>query len=58
MSRKSSADEQETVIPFDKAGDMATIFAYEKSWQEHLESKLGLKLILDKRVIRLPCGSS
>lgn len=47
MSRKLSADEQETVILFDKAGDTATIFTYEKSWQKHMETKLGLKPIMN-----------
>jgi len=47
MSRRLAADEQETVILFDKAGDIATIFTYENSWQKHLESKLGLKPVMD-----------
>ena len=47
MSRKLSADEQETVILFDKADDMATIFTYEKTWQKHLEKKLGLRPVMD-----------
>ena len=47
MSKRLSADEQETVILFDKAGDMATILTYEKSWQRHLEGRLGLKPTMD-----------
>jgi len=35
--------EQETIINFNKCGDIAHIFTYEKTWQKHLEEKLGLK---------------
>jgi hypothetical protein len=41
MSRSLSAYEQETIIGFNKAEDIATIFTYEKTWQKHLEGKLG-----------------
>ena len=47
MSRRLSAYEQETIILFNKAEDTATIFTYEKTWQKHLEGKLGLKPIMD-----------
>ena len=47
MSRKLPADEQETIINFNKAEDTATIFTYEKTWQKHLEGKLGLKPVMD-----------
>ena len=47
MARTVSAYEQETIINFNKAEDIASIFTYEKSWQKHLEGKLGLKPIRD-----------
>ena len=47
MSKRLSAYEQETVINFNKAEDSASIFTYEKTWQKHLEGKLGLKPIMD-----------
>ena len=47
MPKRLSAYEQETIILFNKAEDTATIFTYEKTWQKHLEGKLGLKPIMD-----------
>ena len=47
MSRALSAYEQETLISFNKAEDIANIFTYEKTWQKHLEGKLGLKPVMD-----------
>jgi len=47
MSRTLSAYEQETIISFNKAEDIASIFTYEKTWQKHLEGRLGLKPIMD-----------
>ena len=47
MSRALSAYEQETIINFNKAEDTATIFTYEKTWQKHLEGRLGLKSVMD-----------
>ena len=47
MSRTVSADEQETIINFNKAENIASIFTYEKTWQKHLEGKLGLKPTMD-----------
>jgi len=35
--------EQETIINFNKDEAVAHIFTYEKTWQQHLERKLGLK---------------
>jgi hypothetical protein len=60
-----SKEEQETIINFNKAEAVASIFTYEKSWQRHLEKRLGLKPIkdngfgareyeLDKKLIRMP----
>lgn len=43
MSKTLSGYEQETIINFNKAEDIAYIFTYEKTWQQHLEKKLGLK---------------
>jgi hypothetical protein len=47
MSRALSAYEQETIISFNKAEDIAHIFTYEKTWQKHLEKRLGLKPVMD-----------
>ena len=47
MPRKLTYYEQETIIHFNKAEDIAHIFTYEKTWQKHLENKLGLKPIMD-----------
>jgi hypothetical protein len=47
MLRKLTNYEQETIINFNKAEDIAYIFTYEKAWQKHLEGKLGLKPVMD-----------
>jgi len=47
VPRKLSSYEQETIINFNKAEDTASIFTYEKSWQHHLENRLGLKPAMD-----------
>ncbi len=47
MTRRLTSYEQETIINFNKAEDIAYIFTYEKTWQKHLEKKLGLKPTLD-----------
>jgi len=47
MSRNLTNYEQETIINFNKGEDIAHIFTYEKSWQRHLEQRLGLKPTLD-----------
>ncbi|MFC1982632.1 hypothetical protein ACFLV5_02455 [Chloroflexota bacterium] len=39
--------EQETIIIFNKGEAVAYIFTYEKTWQQHLEKRLGLKPIMD-----------
>lgn len=60
-----SAEEQETIIRFDKTGNPASVFTYEYKWKKHLEQNLGLKPImnngqggreyeLDKKQIPLP----
>ena len=43
MTRKLTSYEQETIINFNKAEDVAYIFTYEKTWQQHIEKKLGIK---------------
>jgi len=35
--------EKETIILFNQGEPDAEIFTYDKSWQKHLENKLGLK---------------
>jgi hypothetical protein len=47
MRRRLSSYEQETIINFNKAENTAFIFTYDKSWQQHLEKKLGLKPTMD-----------
>ena len=47
MSRRLTSYEQETIINFNKAEEIAYIFTYEKTWQKHLEGKLGLKPTMD-----------
>jgi len=42
-----SSYEQETIINFNKEEKTAYIFTYEKTWQRHLEKKLGLKPVSD-----------
>jgi hypothetical protein len=41
--RGLSAYEQETIINFNREESIAYIFTYEKTWQRHLERRLGLK---------------
>ncbi len=47
MRRRLSNYEQETIINFNKAEDVGYIFTYEKTWQQHLEKRLGLKPTMD-----------
>ncbi|MFC1977550.1 hypothetical protein ACFLWS_04720 [Chloroflexota bacterium] len=47
MSKKLTSYEQETVINFNKEEKVAHIFTYEKTWQKHLEGRLGLKPVMD-----------
>ena len=35
--------EKETIINFNEAEDVASIFTYNRAWQKHLETRLGLK---------------
>ena len=41
-----TAQEQETIILFNAHDAMASIFTYSKTWQQHLEKKLGLKPVM------------
>jgi hypothetical protein len=47
MTRRLTNYEQETIINFNKAEDVAYVFTYEKTWQKHLEGKLDLKPLYD-----------
>ncbi|MFC1980428.1 hypothetical protein ACFLVS_06300 [Chloroflexota bacterium] len=47
MTRTLTNYEQETIINFNKGEDIAHIFTYEKTWQQLLEKKLGLKPLYD-----------
>lgn len=44
---KLSNYEKETIINFNEAEEMASIFTYNKAWQRHLEKRLGLKPFMD-----------
>ncbi|MBU1023788.1 molecular chaperone [bacterium] len=65
MTQKLTKYEKETIILFNEGEPDAEIFTYNKSWQKHLEKKLGLKPIeendtggktytIDKKRIRPP----
>ncbi len=47
MVRTLTSYEQETIINFNKEEKIAYIFTYEKTWQKHLEGKIGLKPVMD-----------
>ncbi|MFC1972443.1 hypothetical protein ACFLVE_03455 [Chloroflexota bacterium] len=47
MPRTLTNYDKETIINFNKAEDVAHIFTYEKSWQKHLENRLGLEPVMD-----------
>jgi len=42
-NEKLTNAEKETIIIFNETTEPATIFTYSKSWQKHLEGRLGLK---------------
>ena len=46
MARTLTGYEKETIINFNEDEAEASIFTYNKSWQKHLEGKLGLKPIM------------
>lgn len=39
--------ERETIINFNESPEPASIFTYNRTWQKHLEKKLGLKPVMD-----------
>ena len=39
--------EKETIINFNAAEDMASVYTHDTGWQRHLEEKLGLKPIAE-----------
>ena len=43
MSRYLTKYEQETIVNFNRAEEIAYVFTYDKSWQRHIENKLGIK---------------
>ena len=45
MTRRPSlsAEERETIIRFDETTSPASVFTYNRRWQEHIEKKLGVK---------------
>ncbi len=47
MSRNLTGCEKETIIIFNEAEGTAHIFTYNRRWQRHLESKLGLTPLMD-----------
>ena len=47
MTGKLTAYEQETYMGFNETSEPAWIFTYNKTWQKHLEGKLGLKPVKD-----------
>ena len=60
-----TAAEQETIIRFDDTNAPASVFTYNKRWQQHIEGKLGIKPTfknsrggkdyeVPKKAIRLP----
>ncbi len=46
LNSKLERFEMETIINFNKQDKEASIFTYDKKWQQHLEEKLKLKPIL------------
>jgi hypothetical protein len=45
--RRLTDYERETIVNFNREESIAHIFTYEKTWQKHLELRLGLKPVLD-----------
>ena len=42
-------EERETLISFDETPNDAVIFTYNKTWQNHLENRLGFKPVMDNK---------
>lgn len=47
MPKTLSGYEKETIITFNEAEDVAHVFTYNKTWQQHLEKKLNLAPLMD-----------
>lgn len=47
--RKLEPHERETIITFDRQGDVASVFTYERTWQTHCEKVLGLEPVVTNR---------
>jgi len=47
MGQTLTLEERETIITFDETPAKAVIFTYNKTWQQHLEKKLGLKPVMN-----------
>jgi len=45
-STKLTRYERETIINFNEADEMASIFTYNRGWQKYLEERLGLKPVM------------
>lgn len=45
--KKLTRYERETIINFNEADELASIFTYDRAWQRQLEKKLGLKPVMD-----------
>ncbi len=46
-SRNLTRYEKETTIGFNQEESIAYVFTYERTWQKHLEQRLGLKPVMD-----------
>lgn len=47
MARNLTEFERETIINFNEGDKTGYIFTYNKTWQRHLEERLGLKPTMD-----------
>ncbi|MFC1965711.1 hypothetical protein ACFLWI_02020 [Chloroflexota bacterium] len=47
MTKRLTSYEKETYMGFNETSEPAWIFTYNKAWQKHLETKLGLKPLYD-----------
>ena len=47
MSKTLPGHDQETIITFNNEEEVAYIFTYDRTWQRHLEKRLGLKPMMN-----------
>ena len=47
MPYKLTKYERETIICFNESDEPATIYTHNRGWQKHLETKFGLKPIME-----------